>query len=123
MNNRPPLDLLPFGLLELDEQGRVRGFSPLNESYAEIHAEDVIGRDFFKEIVPVAEAEESEKKFRDFMKRQDAHERLFFTFTSAQGQIAVQIALAYLPEVNNSRLALVRLMPETEYRQLSQPED
>ncbi len=46
-----------------------------------------------------------------------------FHFTSAQGQIAVQIALAYLPEVNNSRLALVRLMPETEYRQLSQPEN
>ncbi|PYS51557.1 MAG: hypothetical protein DMF68_04085 [Acidobacteria bacterium] len=93
MNNKLPLDVLPFGLLELDEQGQVRGFSTLHESYSEIPAEEVIGRDFFKEIVPVAEAEESEKKFRDFMKRQDTHERLFFTFTSAQGQIAAMHSL------------------------------
>lgn len=123
MNNKPPLELLPFGLLELDEKAIIIRFSPAGEHHSEVKASDIIGRDFFKEIVPFNEAKEAEEKFHRFMERGDSHERLFFTFTSTQGQIAVQIALAYLPEMENRRFVLVRLMPETEYRQLSQPED
>lgn len=113
MKDRPPLQSLPFGLLELDEAGIVTGFSPAGERYSEIQARDIIGRDFFQEIVPFAESKETEKKFRSFMERGDSHERLFFTFTSEQGEVSVQLALASLPEKEPKRLAIVRLMPES----------
>lgn len=110
MKNRPPLQSLPFGLLELDEAGRVMGFSPVNERYSDVKAHDVIGRDFFKEIVPVFEGKETEERFYRFMERGDSHERMSFTFPSEQGEISVQMALAYLPEKEPKRLAIVRLM-------------
>jgi hypothetical protein len=113
VNDRPPLQALPFGLLELDEKVIVTGFSPVNECSSQVRAEDIIGRDFFEEIVPFAEAKETEEKFRRFMMRSDSHERLFFTFGSEQGDISVQIALAYLPEKEPTRLAIARLMPES----------
>lgn len=117
MNGKPSLRTLPFGLLELNERGVVIGFSPVNESYSEVQARDVIGRDFFGEIALCSEAKEAEEKFRLFMQRQDSHERLFFTFPSKQGAISVQIALAYLPEKEPARLAIVRLMPEPKENQ------
>lgn len=49
-----------------------------------------------------------------FMERGDSVERLFFSFPSEQGDISVQIALAYLPNKEKARLAIVRLMPESE---------
>ena len=113
MKNRASLQSPPFGLLELDAAGIVNGFSPVNERYSEIQARDLIGRDFFKEIVPYAESKETEEKFRRFMERGDSHERLFFTFKSEQGEVSVQLALAYLPEKEPKRLAIVRLMPES----------
>jgi len=113
VKDRLPLRSLPFGLLELDETGIVTGFSPVNERYSEIQARDIIGRDFFKEIVPFEESKETGEKFRSFMESNDSHVRLFFTFTSEQGDISVQLALAYLPEKEPKRLAIVRLMPES----------
>lgn len=112
MKDRPSLQTLPFGLLELDERGIVTGFSPVNERYSEIQARDLVRRDFFKEIVPFTEAKDTEEKFRRFMERGDSHERLFFTFQSGQVSVSVQVALAYLPEEEPERLAIVRLMPE-----------
>jgi photoactive yellow protein len=111
VKDRLPLQTLPFGLLELDEKGVVTSFSPVGERYAEAQARDIIGRDFFKEVVVCPEAEECEVKFHAFMRRGDSHEKLFFTFPSLHGDISVQIALAYLPEKEQRRLAIVRLMP------------
>jgi photoactive yellow protein len=113
VNGKASLRTLPFGLLELNREGIVTEFSPVTESYSDLQARDIIGRDFFAEIVPFAEAKEAEEKFRRFMRRQDSHERLFFTFPSEHGVISVQIALAYLPEKEPARLAIVRLMPES----------
>ena len=114
MDEKPSQEMLPFGLLELDPKGSVIGFSPAAERSSEIRAQDVIGRDFFREILPAAQCQEIEERFHAFMERGDSVERLVFSFPSKQGEISVQIALAYLPEKERPRLAIVRLMPESE---------
>lgn len=112
MGEKPPLERLPFGLLELDSKGTVIGFSPASERSSEIRARDVVGRDFFSELLPAAQCQEIAEKFHAFMARGDSVERLFFSFPSERGEISVQIALAYLPEKEQTRLAIVRLMPD-----------
>jgi hypothetical protein len=112
MNDKPSPEALPFGLLELDLKGMVKGFSPVADLYSEVRAQDVVGRDFFKGILPADQCKEIEEQFHAFMERGDSVERLVFSFPSEQGEISVQIALAYLPEKEQTRLAIVRLMPE-----------
>lgn len=114
MDEKPPPEVFPFGLLELNSKGKVTGFSPVAERYSEVRAQDVIGRDFFKGILPAAQCREIEEQFHAFMERGDAVERFGFSFPSEQGEISVQMALAYLPEKERTRLAIVRLMPESE---------
>lgn len=114
MDEKPPLKVLPFGLLELDSKGIVIGFSPVAERYSEIRAGDVVGRDFFKEVLPASQPKEIEEQFHSFMERGDSVERFVYSFLSAQGVVSVQIALACLPEKERTRLAIVRLMPESE---------
>jgi hypothetical protein len=113
MDQKSSLETLPFGLLELDSKGLVIGFSPVSERSSQIRARDVVGRDFFGEILPVDQHKDIEEKFRAFMTGGNSVERLFFSFPSEQGDISVQMALAYLPDKEKARLAIVRLMPES----------
>lgn len=117
MSARPPLKALPFGLLELDAAGVVVGYSPVGEYYSGTQVQDVLGRNFFTEILPAAQFTEFEERFRDFMEHGKSVERFAFSFLSEQGDIELQIALAYLPEQSEKgreRLAIARLMPATE---------
>lgn len=117
MSAKPPLKALPFGLLELDAAGVVVGYSPVGEHYSSIQVQEVLGRHFFTEILPASQFTEFEERFRDFMEHGESVERFAFAFPSEQGDIELQIALAYLPEQSEKgreRLAIARLMPASE---------
>jgi photoactive yellow protein len=113
--NTPSLNLLPFGLLELDETGTVVRYSPASEQSPRVKSEDIRGRNFFTEVVPVPEIKDQEARFRLFMAQGQSREQFSTTFQSEEGQIKVQILLARITEKSeqgNERLALVRIMPE-----------
>jgi photoactive yellow protein len=113
MSAKPPLKALPFGLLELDAASVVVGYSSIGDYYSDIQVQEVLGRNFFTEILPATQFVGLEKRFRDFMGHGESVERFAFTFPSEQGDIELQIALAYLPKQSgkeNVRLAIARLM-------------
>lgn len=114
MSSNSSLKELPLGLLELDRQGKVIRFSPAAECYSAIRLKDVLGRDFFKEILPFSSCQEYEDRFHAFMNSGTSVDRFSFTFPSAQGTISVQVALALLPDKSPPPFAIVRLMPEPE---------
>ncbi|HEY0006951.1 MAG TPA: PAS domain-containing protein [Pyrinomonadaceae bacterium] len=112
--NAEPLSY-PFGLLELDARGTVIRYSPASEQNPNVKALDVLGRDFFKDVVPVEQVGEFQNRFQTFMAQGDSIQRFTSTFPSESGQIKVQILLARITEkteAGRERLALVRIMPE-----------
>lgn len=115
MDETPPLQSLPFGLLELDESGTVIAFSPAEERYSDMRARDVVGRNFFTEVLTAEQSGDLQEKFRSLMRGLESVERLTSFFPHGGGEVKVQMVLAQLPGKQGEakkRLALVRLMPE-----------
>lgn len=106
---------LPFGLLELDARGTVIRYSPAAEQNSPVQAQDVLGRNFFREIAPVEQVSDFQSRFQVFMASGESVQRFTSSFPSEKGQIKVQILLARITEKSEQgreRLALVRIMPE-----------
>ena|SRR2546430_1141707 len=114
MNNLS-LTKLPFGLLELDTSGAVIRYSPAAERNSAVQADDVLGRQFFTEIVPNEQVRNFQARFQLFMEYGQSIDRFSASFDSDEGQIKVQIMLARISKKignGSERLALVRIMPE-----------
>ena len=113
MNNLS-LAKLPFGLLELDTSGAVIRYSPA-ERYSAVQADEVLGRQFFTEVVPNEQVRNFQARFQLFMEYGQSIDRFSASFDSDEGQIKVQIMLARISKKignGSERLALVRIMPE-----------
>ena len=107
--------LLPFGLFELDPQGKVIRYSPASETAPTVESRDVWGRNFFTEIAPVEQVVGFRLRFHSFMANGQAVERFTTTFAHGEQNIKVQIMMAQLTEKSDEgrkRRALVRIMPE-----------
>ncbi|HVF51687.1 MAG TPA: hypothetical protein VNA19_16500 [Pyrinomonadaceae bacterium] len=106
---------IPFGLLELDAAGNVINYSPAKEQNPTIEKGDIVGRNFFKDVVPVTEVGEFKSRFLAFMAYGDSVQRFTIRFPFERETIKVQIILARMSErsdLGHERLALVRLMPD-----------
>ncbi|HWS99099.1 MAG TPA: PAS domain-containing protein [Pyrinomonadaceae bacterium] len=104
---------LPFGLLELDAAGEVIRYSPAAEERSDVQAADILGRQFFKEVVRDKKVKDFEARFQLFMKQGQTVDRFSASFPSEAGEVSVQFLLARLnKKVSRSEhLALVRIMP------------
>jgi photoactive yellow protein len=105
---------LPFGLLELDARGEVIRYSPATEHRSEVQAVDVLGRQFFTEVVPEKPVKDFQARFCLFMARGQNVDRFSTVFPSEEGDIKVQFLLARIDKQAKQgaeHLALVRIMP------------
>ena len=105
---------LPFGLLELDAAGEVIRYSPASERQPDVQAKDILGRQFFKEVVKDKKVKSFEARFQLFMKQGQTVDRFSASFPSDEGEVSVQFLLARLDKKANKKaehLALVRIMP------------
>lgn len=107
---------IPYGLFELDESARVVHYSSPTEKEAVRDAPKIVGRNFFEELLPVAELNNLKNRFLRFMADGDAVERFSLSFRLDGEVVKVQVALARVTEGSqggNRRFALIRIMPET----------
>ncbi len=117
MDSQVALNALPFGLLELDSAGVVVRYSPAFEQNPTVKSDDILGRNFFTEVLPAPEVKEHQARFRLFMAEGQTRDQFSTTFPSEGGQVKVQILLARIMEKSeqgSERLALVRVMPESD---------
>lgn len=115
MNTQSSHTELPYGLLELDSHGLVLRYAPAFEQNPKVKADDVLGHNFFTEIVPAAQVKDCQARFRIFMEQGQTVDNFTTTFASETGSVKVQILLARILEKTKGgveRLALVRIMPE-----------
>jgi photoactive yellow protein len=106
---------IPFGLFELDPEGLVVRYSSPAEKNPSVLAKDVIGRNFFTEIVPVEQVIDFRDRFYRFMLSGQSVDKFTARFVYQQQNIKVQIMMAHITEKSEDvrqRLALVRIMPE-----------
>jgi photoactive yellow protein len=114
--NKDQSSIMPFGLLELDGRGTVVHYSPAREQQTGVWERDeIVGRNFFDDVVPVMPVREFKDRFLRFMASGDSVQRFTIRFPFEQQDVRVQIMLAHITERTDrrsERLALVRLMPE-----------
>ena len=119
VNNETPSSLIPYGLFELDGAGTIIHYDPaVRDQKSDGHppVQDVLGRNFFNDILSFTESREFKSRFLAFMTFGDATQRFTATFPSEQGTIKIQILLTRIIEhshIGRRQLALVRLMPDT----------
>jgi photoactive yellow protein len=97
MQNKSSLNMLPIGLLELDSSGTILYFKPDSGS-AFISSSDIVGRNLFTDIAPIAEDGEFQERIKTFRRRSAPADSFHFTFNSGQNYLAVKVLLARIHE-------------------------
>ncbi len=109
----PPI---PFGLFELDSAGTVIHYSPQKHEKVNAQKENIVGRNFFDDLIAVAEASDLKTRFHAFMAEGSSVERFTVNFPFIESIIKVQIVMAHITEQSENgrkQFALIRLTPET----------
>jgi photoactive yellow protein len=98
MQNKSSLNFLPIGLLELDADGTVLYFKPDRDGISSCSAEEVVGRNIFTDIAPVAEAKEFQERIKDFNRSPQPADSFQFTFGVDHSYLSVRVLLARIHE-------------------------
>ncbi|MDT5061474.1 MAG: hypothetical protein QOH63_1933 [Acidobacteriota bacterium] len=97
------LDLLPFGLIELDKTGTIVAFNESEERLSLRSKDEVIGKNFFADVAPCADVQDYKGRFDEFLRGSKLSEQ--FDYIYYFGARAVKVQLTFLRV--NQRLALV----------------
>ena len=89
------LDQLPFGAIQLDANGVVLAYNKSEEKLAGRKAEDVIGRNFFRDIAPCTRVKRFYGAFQAGVDRRELNEVFDFTFRFPHGDREVRIRMIY----------------------------
>lgn len=104
------LDRLPFGVITLDDRGRIVNYSDTESRLTGLPKAQVIGKYFFEEVAPCARVRDFEGRFRDFASGRSRFgvESFDFVFRFARG--AERVAITITPARTRGRyhVCLVR---------------
>lgn len=89
--------MLPIGLLELDSSGTILYFKPDSDG-ASLSSSDIIGRNLFTDIAPIAEDAGFQERIKAFRRRSAPSDSFHFTFNSGQSHLPVKVLLARIHE-------------------------
>src|SRR5215210_5453196 len=87
---------IPFGMYELDAAGIVIHYSPAAETKRDALAGKIVGKNFFDDLVAIAQVEELKGRFLAFMADGDSVERFSLSFPLNQESVKVQIVMAHI---------------------------
>lgn len=99
------LDALPFGVIHLDSEGRVRGYNKAESELAHRSKSEVLGKLFFEEVAPCTNVRAFKGVLDALTQAGGGSEYLDYRFEFPWGSVEVRIRLMVLsPE---ERLILV----------------
>ncbi len=102
------LDGLPFGLIQLDRNGRIRRFNRAEGEIARRDPQKQIGRSFFDEVAPCTKVREFHGRFVDGLARRKLHETFAFRFEFSFGPQEVAVSLFYSQATDSVWVAVSR---------------
>jgi photoactive yellow protein len=107
------LDLLPYGIIVVDEQGRILYYNAREEQIAGRRREDVVGKNFFREVAPCTQVREFHGRFEEAMRGVGLVKSFNFNFPFPERPREVEITLASFRK-DNSQLCLISVSDVTE---------
>lgn len=107
------LDLLPYGIIVVDEEGRILYYNAREEEIARRRREDVLGKNFFTEVAPCTQVQEFYGQFKETMHSVGLVASFNFIFPFPQKAREVEITLTSFQK-RNSNLCLISVSDVTE---------
>lgn len=101
------IDRYPFGVVRLDEAGRVLQYNLYEERLARRSRNEVIGKNFFQEVAPCTQVKRFYGRFLDGVARRSLDASFHFIFPFAHGERRVHIAMFHRAD-DDSFWVLVR---------------
>jgi photoactive yellow protein len=91
------LDQLPHGAIQLSTDGRVLKFNAYESNLSSLKKENVIGKNFFKQVAPCTDVQEFYGKFRAGVSEKNLHINFRYHFAFKQNPRDVTVTLFYSP--------------------------
>jgi photoactive yellow protein len=90
-------DRLPFGFITVDRDGGILRFNAFETAYSGMREEDVLGRNFFRDIAPCTSVREFEGRFRHMIEEgEDGVARFRYVFRFGGGERLVQVSMTFI---------------------------
>ncbi|HYR28187.1 MAG TPA: PAS domain-containing protein [Thermoanaerobaculia bacterium] len=89
------LDALPFGAIQLDEEGVVLSYNKAEEKISGRKASEVVGKHFFRDVAPCTRVKRFFGAFQAGVERRELNEVFDFTFRFPTGPREVRIRMIY----------------------------
>ncbi|HEX2202051.1 MAG TPA: PAS domain-containing protein [Longimicrobium sp.] len=90
------LDMLPFGMIQLDRDGRVLKFNQTESDLARVARDDALGKSFFDEVAPCTRVQEFHGRFVEGVRNKNLHTVFDYVFRFKDGgQKNVVVSMFY----------------------------
>jgi photoactive yellow protein len=89
------IDALPFGAIQLDRDGTVLAYNRFEADLASRRKEDVVGKNFFREVAPCTRVKKFFGAFEEGIERHLLNEVFDFVFQFPSGAREVRIRMIY----------------------------
>lgn len=107
------LDLLPYGIIVVDDAGKVLYYNAREEQIANRSRADVLGKNFFTEVAPCTQVQEFYGQFKETMQRTGVVASFHFHFPFPEHPRDVEITLTSFQK-EDSNLCLISVSDVTE---------
>jgi photoactive yellow protein len=89
------LDALPHGAIQLDHQGTILQYNAFEERLAGLTKEQVVGKNFFKQVAPCTDVQKFYGRFREGVAAGKLHCKFRYHFAFAHNVVDVTVTLFY----------------------------
>lgn len=107
------LDLLPYGIIVVDEEGKILYYNAREEEIAKRRRGNVLGKNFFSEVAPCTQVQEFYGRFKETMLRAGLVADFHFRFPFPGRPREVEITLTSFQK-DGSNLCLISVSDVTE---------
>ena len=96
------LDSLPFGAIRLDREGKILSFNQAEVDLSGRKKENVVGRNFFREVAPCTNVQDFAGRFREGVARGEIHTTFPYVFDYQMDPRKVWVTLFYSQETDTA---------------------
>ena len=99
------LNVLPFGLLELDDHGTILYYRPDEKEDQRVKGLDLVGHNLLTDVAPIAQAKEFQDRLRNFHRSYAPADSFHHTFESGDSSVQAKVLLAHIREQSDAGTA------------------
>lgn len=110
------LDQLPFGVIRIDDQGKILAYNRTESKFSRLSPASVVGKNFFRDIAPCARVKEFAGELDLLQKaHRNAKKELTFAFKFPHGSMVMNIVLLHDVHLERNILLVRPVDPSSPY--------